>query len=106
FSLEEPIAPAGHEIFVRRAYFKKQGRRSLLKGWVYDRLPLHDGGTVTSGDRVEVVVTVETKNDYEYLVLEDLKPAGLEAAEVKSGQPLQARAIARTSYERNYGKLA
>src|SRR4029077_17541605 len=76
FLLEEPIPPAGNEMCVRRQYFKLVGKPTLLKGYVYDRVPLNDNESVTSGDRVETVVTIEAKNNYEYLVFEDLKPAG------------------------------
>ncbi len=93
FSLEEPVPPAGNEIFVRRQYFKLVGRPTLLKGFVYEKQPLHDGDTVTSGDRVETVVTIEAKNNYEYLVFEDLKPAGLEAVAVRSGAEVYAREL-------------
>ncbi len=92
-SLEEPVTPAGHEIFVKRRYSKLVARPTLLKGIVYDKVPLEDGGTVTSGERVEVVLTVEAKNDYEYLIFEDLKPAGFEAVEIRSGTPLWAREL-------------
>jgi hypothetical protein len=34
---------------------------------------------------VKVELTLEAKNNYEYLILEDPKPAGLEAVELKSG---------------------
>ena len=44
---------------------------TLLRGTVYDRRPLRDGDRVVSGERIETVITVETKNDYEYLVFED-----------------------------------
>jgi alpha-2-macroglobulin len=91
FSLEEPITAAGNEIFVRRQYFKLVPHPTLLKGSVLDRLPLNDGETVTSGERVEAVITVEAKNNYEYLVFEDLKPAGLEAVQIRSGESLFAR---------------
>jgi uncharacterized protein YfaS (alpha-2-macroglobulin family) len=40
---------------------------------------------LTSGDLVEVELTVESKNDYEYIMLEDMKAAGLEAVDVRSG---------------------
>ena len=89
-SLEEPVKAAGNEMFVRREYFRLAPRPTLLKGVLYDRIPLRDGGTIESGERVEVVVTVDVKNDYEYLLFEDLKPAGLEAVELQSGQPLYA----------------
>ncbi|MCI0363107.1 MAG: MG2 domain-containing protein [Phycisphaerales bacterium] len=103
FSLEEPVPPAGNEIFVRREYFKLVPRPTLLKGYVYDRFPLGDGGTVASGERVEVVMTVESKNNYDYLVFEDLKPAGLEAVAVRSGEPLHARQMKQAGIERAFG---
>jgi uncharacterized protein YfaS (alpha-2-macroglobulin family) len=90
-SREEPIRAAGNEMFVRREYFRLAPRRTLLKGVQYDRVPLRDGDSIPSGERVEVVVTIDTKNDYSYLVFEDLKPAGFEAVELQSGQALYAK---------------
>lgn len=46
-----------------------------------------------SGDRIEVVLTLEAKNDLEYLLIEDLKPAGFEAVETKSGEWMSAREL-------------
>ena len=37
---------------------------------------------------VEVVLTIEAKNNYDYLLFEDLKPSGLEAVELRSGENL------------------
>jgi uncharacterized protein YfaS (alpha-2-macroglobulin family) len=85
FTAEEPVTPAGNELFVRRQYFKLVPTPTLLKGTAERREPLNDGDTIHSGERVEVVLTVETKNDYEYLLFEDLKPAGFEATEIRSG---------------------
>jgi alpha-2-macroglobulin len=93
FSLEEPLKPAGNEIFVRRQYFKLVNHPTLLKGFVTERVLLNDGETVKSGDRVEVVLTVEAKNNYEYLLFEDLKPAGLEAVQIRSGESLFVRQL-------------
>jgi hypothetical protein len=93
FSLEEPLTPAGNEIFVRRQYFKLLNHPTLLKGFVSERVPLNDGETVKSGDRVEVVLTVEAKNNYEYLLFEDLKPAGLEAVQLRSGDNVYVREL-------------
>ena len=93
FSLEEPLKPAGNEIFVRREYFKLVNHPTLLKGVVSERVPLGDGETVKSGDHIEVVLTVESKNNYEYLLFEDLKPAGLEAVQVRSGEGLYIREL-------------
>jgi len=91
-SLEEPVKAAGNELFVRREYFRLAPRPTLLTGVQYDRVPLLDRGTIASGERIEVVVTIETKNDYSYLLFEDLKPGGFEAVELQSGQPLYATA--------------
>jgi len=93
FSLEEPLTPAGNEIFVRRQYFKLVNHKTLLKGFVSERVPLNDGETVKSGERVETVLTIEAKNNYEYLLFEDLKPAGLEAVQIRSGENVYVREI-------------
>ena len=97
-SLEEPVKAAGNEIFVKREYVRLAPKPTLLKGLAYDRVPLADGGAVDSGDRVEVVVTIESKNDYEYLLFEDLKPAGLEAVSLRSGEPLFATSGNRSAW--------
>jgi uncharacterized protein YfaS (alpha-2-macroglobulin family) len=93
FSEEEPLTPAGNEIFVRRQYFKLVNHPTLLKGIVSERVPLNDGESVKSGDRVEVVLTIEAKNNYEYLLFEDLKPAGLEAVQIRSGDNVYVREL-------------
>ncbi len=85
YSLEDPIPAAGNEVFVRREYFHYVGRPTLLKGLVYDRVPMKDGDTVQSGERIEVKLTIETKNDLEYMLFEDFKPAGCEAVQIQSG---------------------
>lgn len=103
FSLEEPVTEAGNEIFVRRDYFKLVAKQTLLKGYVYERLPLRDGESVVSGERVEVVLTVEAKNNYSYLLFEDLKPAGLEAVEIRSGENLYAKELKSSTVNRKFG---
>ena len=102
FSLEEPITPAGNEIFVKREYYKLVGRPTLLKGFVYDKQPLRDGETVKSGERVETLITIEAKNNYEYLLFEGLKPAGLEAVEVRSGESLYANELKSGAVDRKF----
>jgi uncharacterized protein YfaS (alpha-2-macroglobulin family) len=51
----------------------------------YDRNLLKSDDTLKSGDLVEVELVIESKNDYEYLVFEDMKAAGFEPVEVRSG---------------------
>ncbi len=105
FTLEDPITRAGLEVKVNRKFFKlvpqdaavhaAGSRGQVLTKQVekYDRRPLETLDTVQSGDLVEVELTIDAKNDYEYLLFEDMKAAGCEAAEVRSGyygQPLGA----------------
>src|SRR6185295_3830297 len=82
---------------------KLVGRPTLLKGYVYDKEPLRDGESVKSGERVETLITIEGKNNYEYLLFEDLKPAGFEAVEVRSGESLYARELKSGAVERKLG---
>ncbi|MGB0579358.1 MAG: alpha-2-macroglobulin family protein [Limisphaerales bacterium] len=93
FSLEEPIPPAGNEIFVKREYYKLVGRPTLLKGHVYDKVKVQDGDSINSSERIETILTIEAKNNYEYLLFEDLKPAGFEAVQVRSGESLYAKQL-------------
>ena len=44
-----------------------------------------DLATLKSGDLVEVELEIDSKNDYEYLLFEDHKAAGFEAADLQSG---------------------
>ena len=99
FSTEEPVTPAGNELFVTRDYYRLVARPTLLTGYVYDRVLLKDGDEVKSGDRIEVVARVETKNDYDYLLFEDLKPAGFEATELVSGESQYARELKKVGAE-------
>lgn len=102
FSTEQPIPAHGNEVFVRRDYYHIVGRPTLLAGHVYDKVPLADGDTLESGDRVEVVVTIETQNHLEYLVFEDFKPAGLESVELKSGGSFHARELKSSETEHRF----
>ncbi|MSR63124.1 MAG: alpha-2-macroglobulin [Planctomycetes bacterium] len=102
FSLEEPLVARGNELFVRRDLYRLAARKTLLAGTVYERVPLLDGESVTSGERVEVVLTIEAKNELEYLVFEDLKPAGLEAVQVKSGEPIAAQELEKSEGQKRF----
>ena len=57
----------------------------LQDGPRYERVALASGETVASGDLLEVELQIEAKNDYDYLLFEDIKPAGCEPVEVRSG---------------------
>jgi hypothetical protein len=45
---------------------------------------------------------VEAKNNYEYLLFEDLKPAGLEAVQVRSGEALYAKQLKSGAVDRGF----
>ena len=97
FTLEDPITRAGLEIKVNRKYHKlvrvdktikvegARGEALDQKVEKYRREELANLAQVTSGDLVEVELIVESKNDYEYIILEDMKAAGFEPVEVRSG---------------------
>ena len=85
FTLEEPITKAGNEVFVTRKYYRQSTKETLLKGYNQDWAELKEGDALKSGDRLRVDVTIDAKNNYEYLLAEDYKPAGLEAVELNSG---------------------
>ena len=97
FTLEDPITRAGLEVKVGRTAYKLikedksadvAGSRGQVIGQKvekYRREPLADGATLKSGDLVEVELDLESKNDYEYLIFEDLKAAGFEPVDVRSG---------------------
>ncbi len=105
-SLERPIPARGNQVFVRRETWKLVPRPTLLAGWAFDRVPLEDGGEVKSGERVIVVLTIEAKNDLEYLLLEDPRAAGFEAVDVKSGGPAFARELNADEVRRRFDPSA
>ncbi len=97
FTLEDNITKAGLEIKVNRKYYKLvrvdktvagQGSRGQVlnqKVEKYERVLIESGANLKSGDLVEVELEIDSKNDYEYILFEDMKPAGFEAVEVRSG---------------------
>ncbi len=97
FSLEDFITKAGLEVKVERRYYKLSEREKATHGagshgqvtnktrLRYDRTKLYSLDEVTSGDLVEVELIVESKNDYEYIMIEDMKAAGFELVEINSG---------------------
>ncbi|MFT5854449.1 MAG: hypothetical protein ACI8XO_001693 [Verrucomicrobiales bacterium] len=97
FTLEDRIAKAGLEIKVERKYYKlvpadkeikvvgAHGQSVGQKVEKFERVLIKDGEVLKSGDLVEVELIVESKNDYEYILFEDPKPAGFESVEVRSG---------------------
>lgn len=97
FTLEYFIKKAGLEVRVNRRYFRLTQKKEtdLVRGGhgqalekeveKYERTEIANSEELKSGELVEVELTIDSKNDYEYLVIEDNKPAGFEPVEVRSG---------------------
>jgi uncharacterized protein YfaS (alpha-2-macroglobulin family) len=97
FTLEDFITKAGLEIKVQRKYYKlnraekavkvagSRGQALDQKVEKYEREELANWATLKSGDLVEIELEIESKNDYEYVIFEDMKAAGFEPVEVRSG---------------------
>jgi uncharacterized protein YfaS (alpha-2-macroglobulin family) len=51
----------------------------------FNRAEIADNAVLQSGDLIEVELVIDAKNDYEYLVFEDMKAAGLEPVDIRSG---------------------
>lgn len=113
FTLEDPIIKAGLEIKVQRKFYKlvrvdKKVAAEGMHGQVlsqkvekYQRQELANLAQVKSDDLIEVELEIDSKNDYEYIVLEDLKASGTEAVDLQSGYiPNDLRAFVEFRDER------
>ena len=97
FTLEDHIAKAGLEVKVNRKFYKlnpveKKIKVEGVRGQALDqkvekyvRQELANLGTLKSGDLVEIELEIDSKNDYEYILFEDMKAAGFEAVDLRSG---------------------
>ncbi|HEY2827852.1 MAG TPA: MG2 domain-containing protein [Pirellulales bacterium] len=97
FTLEDPISAASFEVKVNRKYYKlnpvdktvqvsgSRGQSIHQKVEKYERQELPNLGSLKSGDLVEIELEIDSKNDYEYVMFEDLKAAGFEPVELRSG---------------------
>jgi alpha-2-macroglobulin len=97
FTLEDKLRAAGLEVKVQRKVSKlialeKETEVPDATGLIakqqverFRREPLTDGAAVKSGERIEVELNLESKNDYEYLIFSDSKAAGFEALDALSG---------------------
>ena len=94
---EEPIKAAGLELKVNRTISRvsevvsdSTGRGALGQSLAQERtrevlVPLKDFDEVKAGETLEIRVDLDSKNDYEYILIEDRKGAGFEPLDGKSG---------------------
>ncbi len=97
FTLDNPIKAAGLEVKVHRKFYKLtpvektievsggHGQSVQQKVEKYQREELPGLAELKSGDLVEVELEIDSKNDYEYVMFEDMKAAGFEPVELRSG---------------------
>lgn len=98
FTLEDPIQKAGLDVKIERKIYKLVRNESATtnvagnRGQVieqkvekYQRQLMESPCDVLSGDLIEVELIIDSKNDYESLLIEDKKVAGCEPVEVRSG---------------------
>ena len=97
FTDEEPIKAAGLELKVNRTISRvsevveastgrgASGRPLAQKRTEEVLIPLKDGDEVKAGDILEIRVDLDSKNDYEYVLIEDRKGAGFEPLDSRSG---------------------
>lgn len=97
FTLEDDIKKAGLEVKVDREIYKLKpvekkidaqgvrGQAVKQKVEKFERIKLNNLDEIKSGDLIEVELTIQSKNDYEYLLFEDMKASGFEPVEVRSG---------------------
>ncbi|MDR0337242.1 MAG: alpha-2-macroglobulin, partial [Planctomycetaceae bacterium] len=109
FTLEDPIQKSGLEVKIERKIYllvrnenattQTAGNRGQIveqKIEKYTRIPISNLSSnsddkkyshqkISSGDLIEVELIIDSKNDYESLLIEDMKAAGFEPVDVQSG---------------------
>ncbi|MBO4345335.1 MAG: hypothetical protein J5833_06255, partial [Victivallales bacterium] len=97
FTMEDRIMAAGLEVRVERKIFRLEKDDRLQNAATatgavtqkltehFKRVQLKEGDKVKSGDLLEVQLTFTSKNDYEYILVEDFRPAGTENVDTTSG---------------------
>ncbi|QDU38879.1 MG2 domain protein [Maioricimonas rarisocia] len=98
FTTEDFITKAGLEVKVQRKFYRltqREDATEVVRGasgqiidqqaLKYDREELPNLASVKSGDLIEIELEIDSKNDYEYVVFEDMKAAGCEPVTLQSG---------------------
>ena len=97
FDLQDRLTSAGLEVKAERRFFRIQketvtthtadfgGRPKEMATTKELRVPLEEGDPIQIGDVIEVEVELTSKNNYEYILVEDFKPAGANPLDSTSG---------------------
>ena len=98
FTLEDPIEKSGLEVKAERNVYKltlKKDATTTVEGGhgqavsqrveQYDKELVKSGDEIKSGDLIEIELIIDSKNDYESIMIRDFKAAGMEPVDVRSG---------------------
>lgn len=102
YTKERPITAAGNEVYVTRTYYRLtpkevQATRSVWdehrRKWVeetytaldFERAEIRDGEALLPGQLIEAELAIDARNNFEYMMFIDPKPAGCEPVELRSG---------------------
>jgi uncharacterized protein YfaS (alpha-2-macroglobulin family) len=86
-----PVIAEGNGIAITRRYFKAglpshdpaAAAKAVSTGPLRRQLAQDD--TINTGDMIEVELTIQSDEDFEYVAFEDMKPAGCEPVQIQSG---------------------
>lgn len=94
YSTDEPIPAAGSDLQLSRKMEHLAPVPTLLKGTrELMRSLVSDQSVVGSGERVEVILQIETTRELSYVLIEDVKPAGFEVVQLLSGSQVPLRRV-------------
>jgi len=83
YTLEEPLTASSHIISVERRYYRIV--RGIDKDGKEIEKKLVLSGPLKSGEEIEVELTINSENAFDYVAFEDMKPSGCEPVELHSG---------------------
>jgi hypothetical protein len=106
YATDDPIPAASNELSVARDYEHLMPVPTLLRGVREQRRALHEGDQVRSGERVEVLLTIESPRELRYVLLEDVKPSGFEAVQLLSGMDAWLEPVVEESEDSESGVVA
>ncbi|MCC7495559.1 MAG: hypothetical protein IT204_24630 [Fimbriimonadaceae bacterium] len=85
YTKEDPITAASSFVSASRKYYRIREFTDENKVRQVKRELLLNNDQVASGDQIEVEVTVDAENEFDYVCLADPKPAGCEPVDQTSG---------------------
>ncbi len=113
FSQEDHMAAEGLDVKIKRQYYRlsrndstttvagHHGQIEQQQEIQWKRTALKAGEQLAAGERIEIELTIEAANDYEYIHITNPKAAGLEAEHLRSGYQRYDGCYAYTEFRDN-----